>query len=141
MRTTFGQVSGAGADAGPRLFVSGLLRYGVLLASAVILVGLAFLLVRVGPQAFISMPRARMVESTDLTSLRAILRELVPPEPEAVMETGVLLLIVTPVLTVGASAVAFAIEGDWLYMAIATFVFAMLLLGFAIGRGTTIGGG
>jgi len=126
---------------GPRMLVSSMLRYGVLLASAVIVAGLVFLLIQVGPRAFLSMPKTSISESTDLTSIRAVVRELLPPEPEAVIEAGILLLIVTPVLTVGATAIAFAMERDWQYVAITTFVFAMLLLGFAIGRGSSHGGG
>ena len=42
---------------------------------------------------------------------------------------------------VGLTAIAFAMERDWQYVAITTFVFAMLLLGFAIGRGSSHGGG
>ncbi|TMI78231.1 MAG: DUF1634 domain-containing protein [Bacillati bacterium ANGP1] len=150
MKTGLGQVAGTGApggagaasaDMGPRMLVSSMLRYGVLLASAVIVAGLVFLLIQVGPRAFLSMPKTSISESTDLTSIRAVVRELLPPEPEAVIEAGILLLIVTPVLTVGATAIAFAMERDWQYDAITTFVFAMLLLGFAIGRGSSHGGG
>ena len=136
-----GDTGAAGADMGPRVLVSSMLRYGVLLASVVVVAGLGFLLIQVGPRAFLSMPKASISESTDLTSIRAVVRELLPPEPEAVIEAGILLLIVTPVLTVGATAIAFAMERDWLYVAITTFVFAMLLLGFAIGRGSSPGGG
>jgi uncharacterized membrane protein len=128
--------------AGLRPVVSAFLRYGVLIAAFVIAVGLAYLLVQVGPKAFISMPQVRAADvNTDLTSLRGVLRELVPPEPEAVLDAGVLLLIATPVLTVGASAIAFALEGDWLYVAIAGFVFAMLLLGFILGGAGPFQGG
>jgi len=150
VKTGLGQVAGTGAprgagatavDMGPRMLVSSMLRYGVLLASAVIVGGLVFLLIQVGPRAFVSMPKTSISESTDLTSIRAVVRELLPPEPEAVIEAGILLLIVTPVLTVGATVIAFAMERDWLYVAITTFVFAMLLLGFALGRATSPGGG
>ncbi len=133
---------GEPGDAGLRPVTSALLRYGVLLAAAAILAGLLLLLVQVGPKAFVSMPRLNAPEAgTDLTSLRAVLRELLPPVPQAVMEAGILLLIATPVVTVGASAVAFALERDWLYAVIATSVFAMLILGFALGRGIAMRGG
>ena len=71
----------------------------------------------------------------DNGTMRAVLRELVPPEPEAVMDAGILLLIATPAVTVGTAAISFALEKDWLYVGITTFVFAMLMLGFAIGGG------
>ncbi len=129
-------------DAGLRPVTSALLRYGVLLAATAMLAGLLLLLIQVGPRAFVSMPRVRAPEAgTDLTSLQTVLRELLPPEPQAVMEAGILLLIATPMVTVGASAITFALEGDRLYALIATGVFAMLILGFALGRGIASGGG
>ncbi len=127
-----------GSGIGP--IVSTFLRYGVLMAAFVIMVGLILLLVQVGPSVFVSMPRIRSPEvGTDLTSLRAVLHELVPPEPEAVMDAGVLLLVATPVLTVGASVIAFALEADWLYVAISGFVFAVLILSFTLGRAVSAG--
>ena len=127
-------------EAGLRPIVSTPLRYGVMISAFVIMVGMIFLLIQVGPKAFVSMPEIRSPEAgTDLTSLRAVLQELVPPEPEAVMDTGVLLLVATPVLTVGASVIAFAFEADWLYVVISGFVFALLLLAFGIGRTVSAG--
>ena len=123
-----------------RPLVSTLLRYGVSIAAFVMLVGMILLLIQVGPKAFVSMPNIRSPEAgTDLTSLRAILHELVPPEPEAVMDTGVLLLVATPVLTVGASVIAFGLEADWLYVVIAGLVFALLLFAFSLGRSVSAG--
>jgi uncharacterized membrane protein len=128
-------------DSGLRPMVSAFLRYGVLLAAVVILIGLVLSVIQVGFKTFVSMPRVRVAEvNTDLTSLRAVLRELLPPVPEAVMDAGVLLLIATPVLTVGASTIMFAIEKDWLYVAISGFVFAVLILGFVLGGRGALGG-
>ncbi len=128
-------------DSGLRPMVSAFLRYGVLLAAVVIAIGLMLSVIQVGFKTFVSMPRARVPEaSTDLTSLRAVFRELLPPVPEAVMDAGVLLLIATPVLTVGASTIMFAIERDWLYVAISGFVFAVLILGFVLGGRGALGG-
>ncbi len=128
-------------DSGLRPMVSAFLRYGVLLAAVVILIGLVLSVIQVGFKTFVSMPRVRVAEvNTDLTSLRAVFRELLPPVPEAVMDAGVLLLIATPVLTVGASTIMFAIEKDWLYVAISGFVFAVLILGFVLGGRGALGG-
>jgi uncharacterized membrane protein len=129
------------ADSGLRPMVAAFLRYGVLLAAAVIVIGLVLSFVQVGFKAFVSMPRVRTPEvSTDLTTLRSVFRELLPPVPEAVMEAGVLLLIATPVLTVGAATIMFAVEKDWMYVAISGFVFAMLILGFVLGGRSGLGG-
>jgi uncharacterized membrane protein len=129
------------ADSGLRPMVAAFLRYGVLLAAAVIIIGLVLSFVQVGFKVFVSMPRVRAPEvSTDLTTLRSVFRELLPPVPEAVMEAGVLLLIATPVLTVGAATIMFAVEKDWMYVAISGFVFAMLILGFVLGGRSGLGG-
>ncbi|HLW60669.1 MAG TPA: DUF1634 domain-containing protein [bacterium] len=127
------------AEHGMRPVVSALLRYGVILSAATIVLGLLLLLAQAGPQALISIPRVPTAESTDLTSVHAVLSQLLPPVPQAVMDAGILLLIATPVLTVGASVVSFAIERDWLYTLIAAIVFVMLIIGFTVGRGA--GGG
>ena len=129
------------ADSGLRPMVAAFLRYGVLLAAAVIIIGLVLSFVQVGFKVFVSMPRVRAPEvSTDLTTLRSVFRELLPPVPEAVMEAGVLLLIATPVLTVGAATIMFVVEKDWMYVVISGFVFAMLILGFVLGGRGGLGG-
>ncbi|HET9000698.1 MAG TPA: DUF1634 domain-containing protein [bacterium] len=128
-------------DSGLRPMVSAVLRYGVLLAAVVIVIGLVLSVIQVGFKTFVSMPRVRVPEvSTDLTSLRAVFRELLPPIPEGLMDAGVLLLIATPVLTVGASTIMFAVERDWLYVAISGFVFVVLILGFVLGGRGALGG-
>ncbi len=140
MRTRPGPQDLSGIS-GLRPMVSAFLRYGVLLAALVILIGLVLSFIQVGFKTFVSMPRVRVAEaSTDLTSLRAVFRELLPPVPEAVMDAGVLLLIATPVLTVGAATIMFAVEKDWMYVAISGFVFAVLILGFALGGRGALGG-
>lgn len=124
-----------------RPMMSAFLRYGVLLAASVIVIGLVLSFIQVGFKTFVAMPRVRAPEvSTDLTSLRAVFRELLPPVPEAVMDAGVLLLIATPVLTVGAATIMFALEKDWIYVAISGFVFLMLILGFVLGGRGALGG-
>jgi uncharacterized membrane protein len=129
------------SDSDLRPVVSAFLRYGVLLAAAVIVIGLVLSFMQVGFKTFVSMPRVRVPEvSTDLTTLRTVFRELLPPVPEAVMDAGVLLLIATPVLTVGASTIMFAVEKDWMYVAISGFVFVVLILGFVLGGGGGLGG-
>jgi len=125
-------------ESGTRPVVSAFLRYGVMISAIVLLAGLGLLLVRRGFHASVFMPTVRAPESTNLNSLRAILHQLLPPKSEAVLESGILLLIVMPVFAVGTSAISFAIEGGWLYFVIAALVFVVLTLGFAIGRAGTL---
>ena len=49
--------------------------------------------------------------------------------------TGLFLLILTPVLRVVASIVAFAKEGDKLYVAITTLVLIILIVAMFVGHG------
>ena len=69
----------------------------------------------------------------DPQSLHVVLNGLTSAQPAAVTDLGLLLLMITPVVSVAIAVVAFAARRDWLYVAIAGFVFAMLMLGFAIG--------
>ena len=100
-------------ESGTRPVVSAFLRYGVMISAIVLIAGLGLLLGRRGFHAFVFMPTVRAPENTNLNSLRAILHQLLPPTSEAVLESGILLLIVMPVFAVGTSAISFAIEGDW----------------------------
>jgi uncharacterized membrane protein len=62
---------------------------------------------------------------TDLANLADRLGAL---QPLAIAQLGTLVLIATPLIRVGVSAVGFAAEGDRLYVALALLVLAMLLL-------------
>jgi uncharacterized membrane protein len=53
---------------------------------------------------------------------------------DAIVGIGLLLLILTPVLRVAASIVAFAIQRDGMFVLLTTFVLAMLILSFVLGR-------
>jgi len=87
VRDRRGETRAAGRDpdeAGLRPVVAALLRYGVLASAFAMLVGLLLLFIQVGPGAFVSMPRIRAPEDTDLTSLRAVLYDLLTHGPVAV---------------------------------------------------------
>ena len=53
---------------------------------------------------------------------------------QAVMMLGLLVLIATPLARVALSVVIFLVESDWLYTAITTAVFVILMIAFAVGR-------
>lgn len=115
--------------------ISTVLRWGVLAAAAVILVGIALYVAEAGPGAILFAPRGVPPGvDRDPTSLRIVLDELIPHQPAAVTDLGLLLLIVTPVLSVAFSLASFVVERDWMYAGFAAFVLAMLMVGFAIGR-------
>lgn len=101
-----------------------LLQAGVLLASAVVLVG-GVLYVRghlggaVNYRSFAGEPAA-------LRSGRGLLRLLMTGDPAALIQLGVLLLIATPVARVVFAVVGFALERDRLYVAVSVAVLAIL---------------
>lgn len=55
-------------------------------------------------------------------------------QPSAVISLGVLLLILLPVLRVALTVILFLRERDWVYVAITSFVLAVLLFGLFTGQ-------
>ncbi len=125
---------------GVELFISSSLRWGVIISSAVIMVGLVTLYFsgRTGfDNAGIgSLPHllAYSAQPPFPISIGEVFRGLLTLSPYAVIDLGLLLLIATPVFRVAASVVAFLVERDRAYTAITTFVLAVLVLSFVIGR-------
>jgi len=110
------------------LIISGVLRGGVLLSAAIIMLGLvllsAHILVAHGASVTYQIPR------TAGSVLQGVLRG----DPVSVITLGLLVLLATPVVRVGVSLVTFALEGDRLYTAITALVLLILLLSFLSGR-------
>ncbi|HME32784.1 MAG TPA: DUF1634 domain-containing protein [Terriglobales bacterium] len=107
------------------VIIGALLRTGVILAAAVVLFGAVVYLARHGQQVasygvFHGEPEA-------LKSLTGIIHGALHMSGRAIIQLGLLLLIATPVARVAFSAVAFAIEGDYLYVWITLFVLGVLL--------------
>lgn len=102
-----------------------LLQVGVLLASAVVLVG-GVLYVRehigdaVNYRSFASEPAS-------LRSVRGLFRLLVVGNPAAVIQVGVLLLIATPIARVVFAVMGFALERDRFYVAVSLAVLMVLM--------------
>ncbi len=95
--------------------ISNVLRGGVLLSAAIILLGLTLLVLRGdGTGAF---PH----------SLVTVARSAAQVNPLGIIVLGLVLLLFTPVLRVAVSIVAFALEGDRRYVAITSLVLAILL--------------
>ena len=105
--------------------VASLLRVGALLALAVVLVGAALLLARhwsepLDHHVFRGEPRA-------LRSPLGIVRQALRPSGEAIVELGLLLLVLTPITRVAFSIPAFLRRRDPLYAVVTAFVLAVLL--------------
>jgi uncharacterized membrane protein len=104
-----------------------LLQAGVLLASAVVLVGAVLYLreYRDKPVNY----RTFSVEAADLRYPVRLFQLLGTGDPAAIVQLGILLLIATPVARVLFAVVGFAIERDRLYVCISLVVLTVLLFG------------
>lgn len=105
-----------------------LLQGGVLLSSAITLVGL--LMLYFSPNAF----SLKKVETFPHT-LATVWVGLLTLEPQAIIVLGLMLLIATPVLRVAVSVIAFGLEQDMRYVIITLIVLAILITSFLLGRG------
>ncbi|MEP6619074.1 MAG: DUF1634 domain-containing protein [bacterium] len=112
--------------------VGRLLQLGVGISALVVLAGGIALLSRHGFQPVAFHDQAQI--ASPLWSVHGILRGAVALDSSAVIQLGLVLLILTPVARVAFSLIAFARQRDGLYVAITSVVLALLLFGFAWGR-------
>jgi uncharacterized membrane protein len=105
--------------------ISVLLRTGVITAASVVFAGGVWYLARFGRLV----PNYHMFhgEPQDLRSVPGVWRGVLRLQPLSVIQFGLLLLIATPISRVAFSVVAFAVERDKLYMALALVVLAVLV--------------
>ncbi|ERM91798.1 DUF1634 domain-containing protein [Caldanaerobacter subterraneus] len=68
------------------------------------------------------------------TTPLSILRGFIALKPYAVILTGLLLLILTPVFRVAVSIITFLYEKDYTYTIITTLVFIILIISFLLGK-------
>lgn len=107
------------------VMIGNLLRAGVLLAASVVVFGGLIYLIRHGWQlADFGVFRG---EAAALRTLPAIVRGALHLHGKSIIQLGLVLLIATPVARVAFSAVAFAIERDYLYVVLTLVVLAVLL--------------
>lgn len=111
----------------PRLqhVVGSLLRFGVLLAAAVVLMGGLAYLARHG--AAVPDYRAFHGQPDNLRVLAGIVRSAFALDERGVVQLGLVLLVATPIARVAIAGVVFAVERDRSYVLIALLVLALLL--------------
>ena len=107
------------------VIIANLLRAGVMLSATLVVIGGLIFLVRHGfsPASY----HVFAGEPFELRNLRGIARAALRLRGQGIIQLGLLFLIATPVARVAFSVFAFAIERDWLYVSIASFVLAVLL--------------
>lgn len=102
-----------------------LLRSGVILAAAVVLIGGFLYLVHHG--GTLANYRHFQGEPGDLRHVRGIVHDTFTWHSRGLIQLGLLLLIATPVARVAFSVLAFALERDWKYVAITMIVLVLLV--------------
>jgi uncharacterized membrane protein len=112
-----------------------ILRYGVVLSSVVVAVGLALMLLAPPPGAPGTLQGALAANFGRPTlSPTALLAGVERGSAVGVMQLGLLLLIATPVTRVAASVLLFLRERDMLYVGVTLLVLLMLLFAlFVVG--------
>ncbi|MDE4543066.1 DUF1634 domain-containing protein [Thermoanaerobacterium sp. R66] len=107
------------------IIISKTLRAGVLLSALIILIGLIL---------FFATNSSGYPANTYPTSVIAIIKGLMSLKPYAIIMTGLLVLILTPVFRVGVSIITFLQEKDYMYVYITSAVFIILILSFVLGK-------
>ncbi len=122
------QAAGTGGSSTMTAIIGGVLQRGVILSSAVILIGLVMLLLRgsgLSERYLATFPHTFSQVWTGLLGLH----------PQSIIALGLILLILTPVMRVAISIVAFALERDRLYVVITSIVLLILIAGFLLQKG------
>jgi uncharacterized membrane protein len=109
--------------------IGNVLRYGVMLSAAIIVVGVVLLLAASG-----SADATPLLSygSKQAPSLGGFLSGLASYQPYAVIELGALVLLATPVARVLISVFLFAAQKDRLYVLITAVVLALLLFSMLV---------
>ena len=105
--------------------IGNLLRFGLIIATVVVVAGAAFYLVRHGSEH----PSYRTFagEPADLRGIDAIIHDARDFSGRGLIQLGLLLLLATPVARVAFSIAAFALQRDALYVTVTVVVLGVLL--------------
>jgi uncharacterized membrane protein len=101
-----------------RSAIAAILRYGSLISTLVMALGLTLILLR-GPASF--------GPGGPLVSFRTFFSRVICLDAAALAEFGILLLLVTPVLRIIVAGVAFGLERDYKYVLISLGVLAVVV--------------
>ena len=108
--------------------IGDVLRYGVALSSAFVLLGLVLMLLAPPPGVPDSLQGMLATGFGGPTlSLASLLGGIAGGNPVSILELGTLILVTTPLVRVAASVLLFLKEKDMLYVGITLLVLSMLL--------------
>jgi uncharacterized membrane protein len=110
------------------VILGNLLRTGVLVSAAVVLVGACIYLYRHAhdPADY----RVFRGEPSEYRTISGVIQSVISGRGQGIIQLGLLLLIATPIARVAFSVVGFAIERDRLYVSFTLLVLAILLYSF-----------
>lgn len=120
-------------EADIQFYIGSLLRWGVIISMSVVFVGGLVYLYRHGAEK----PDYHTFngEPEFLRKVKDILQGVVQMKGRAIIQTGILLLIATPIARVLLSAISFILEKDYLYVVITIIVFCIILFSMLSGTG------
>lgn len=112
-------------DTAIEVIIGRLLRTGVLLSAAVVLIGGILYLIEHGT----THPHYKVfsLESAHLRHMPAIFRDAFALHSAGIIQLGLLLLIATPIARVLFSVIAFLVERDLMYVVVTLIVLSVLL--------------
>ena len=113
------------------IIIGNLLRIGVMISAAVVAAGAVLYLLRHGGERPIY--RVFRGEPADLRSIGGILSAVASLQGRALIQFGLLLLILTPVARVAFSVFGFAMERDRTYIVVTLIVLGLLCYSLAGG--------
>jgi len=121
------KVKGLLGDHDIEVIVGTLLRYGVMTASAIVLLGGMYFLLQHGESPVPSYHRF-VGESIGYTTFSGILNGVFALQAKGIIQLGVMVLIATPILRILFSLIGFVLEKDKLYVGITLVVLCVILL-------------
>jgi uncharacterized membrane protein len=107
------------------VILGNLLRIGVLVSAAVVLLGASIYLSRHAHEP--ADYRVFRGEPSEYRTISGVIQSVINGRGQGIIQLGLLLLIATPIARVAFSVVGFAIERDHLYVAFTLIVLAVLL--------------
>lgn len=111
-----------------QFFVGNILRLGVIISMAIVLIGLALYLVRHGS----TINDYRVFVAANF-SFNHFFRDLLSGKSEAIIGLGIICLIFTPILRVIFAIIGFWLEGDRRYTIISVTVLAIIMISMLLG--------
>lgn len=120
-------------DQDVQLLIGNVLRWGVMLAMLIVFTGGSIYVYRHAHEK--ASYNIFTGEPLFLRNLKGILQNVAELKSRAIIQTGILLLIATPIARVLLSVVSFLLEKDYLYVAITLLVLSVIIFSILSGIG------